>query len=256
MPDAADPRTAPEPGRRRLFLLRHGHVDYFAPNLADPTLAVLTEEGEAQARAAGEALGAVRFDRAFCSGLARTRRTAEIVVEANDAPVAIEDRPAFAELRSGRIYPEAEKEALAARLAFCFDDAEAPGAAFLPGGETFAEAERRIAAGLQALFTQEAWRTGLLVAHEGVNRIVLGWACGGGLSTIAAFEQDLGCVNVLDVDVTPAPAGGLQVERALIKTMNATPYDMMKHGLPKTALEHLFDVDFGGVRPRRAGAAS
>ena len=93
-----------------------------------------------------------------------------------------------------------------------------------------------------------------MVAHEGVNRIGLGWACGGGLKTIASFEQDLCCVNVIDLDITPAPSGnGLTIERILIKAINVTPYDFVKHGLSRTSLEHLFDIDFGGAPPRMGG---
>ncbi len=100
------------------------------------------------------------------------------------------------------------------------------------------------------------WRTALVVAHEGVNRIALGWACGGGLSTIAAFEQDLACLNLIDVDVTPNEAGtGLQIERMALKALNVTAYDFVKKGLTRSSLEHLFDVDFGGLRPRNSEVA-
>ena len=89
-----------------------------------------------------------------------------------------------------------------------------------------------------------------------MNRIALGWACGGGLATIAAFEQDLACINLIDVDVTPAESGeGLQIERMAIKALNMTAYDFVKKGLSRSSLEHLFDVDFGGLRPRLAPGA-
>ncbi len=244
----------PRAGRRRIVLMRHGHVDYFAPGLTDPREAVLTEIGEAQAAAAAEALAPLTFDIAVCSGLKRTRRTAEIVLAQNAAPPPLEDEFGLEELKSGRFYPAKSRDELAARLAFSFDDAEAPGATFLPEGELFAEAEARIVTALETLCTQRDWRQALIVAHEGVNRIILGWASGGGLKTIAAFEQDLSCVNVLDLDVVPDEAGALRIERVIVKSMNVTPYDLAKHGLPRTALEHLFDVDFGGVRPRETGA--
>ena len=131
-----------------------------------------------------------------------------------------------------------------------FDDAEAPGAVFLPDGEAFATAERRIISAFDDLVLARDWRSALVVAHEGVNRIALGWACGGGLKTIGAFEQDLCCVNVIDIDVTPAEIGtGLQIERMVIKALNVTPYDFVKKGLSLSSLEHLFGVDFGGPRP-------
>ena len=70
-------------GRRRIYLMRHGHVDYFSKEVVesrDPKLAKLTPQGIAQAQAAGEALSEVKFDFAICSGLRRTRETAEIVL--------------------------------------------------------------------------------------------------------------------------------------------------------------------------------
>ncbi|MEZ5892274.1 MAG: histidine phosphatase family protein [Parvularculaceae bacterium] len=243
-------------GRRRIFLMRHGHVDYFAPGLTDPRGVPLTDEGRAQAAAASDALRHAVFDIAVYSGLPRTRETAEIVLAGNDNPPELVAHEGLEELKSGWIQA-ASREELAAMLAFSFDGAEAPGASFLPDGETFAGAQARIVAALEELILTQTWRTALIVAHEGVNRVALGWACGGGLATIGAFEQDLACINIIDVDVTPAETGeGLQIERASIKALNVTAYDFVKKGLSRTSLEHLFDVDFGGLRPRARGQAS
>ncbi|MHA7873117.1 MAG: histidine phosphatase family protein [Hyphococcus sp.] len=230
--------------------MRHGHVDYFEPEVDDLRMVSLTEEGRAQAAAARDALHGCGFDIAVCSGLPRARQTAEIVLEGRETAVAVTDSPGLEELKSGRLRIQSREE-LAARLAYSFDNAEAPGASFLPEGETFAGAQARIVEALTGLLTTGAWKKALIVAHEGVNRIALGWACGGGLRTIASFEQDLCCVNVIDADITPAPDGaGLQIERMVIKAVNVTPYDYVKNGLSRTSLEHLFDVDFGGARPK------
>lgn len=231
--------------------MRHGHVDYFSPELSDPRLAVLTQEGRAQAQAAGVALANIPFDIAVHSDLARTRATCEIVLSGGDHALEPVGDLRFEELKSGWLEAKSREE-LAARLAYAFEGAESAEASFLPDGEKFADAEARVVAGLEALFTGPAWKNGLLVAHEGINRIILGWASGGGLATISSFEQDLCCVNVLDVDVTPSEDGaGLTIERVLIKAMNITPYDYVKHGLSKTSLEHLFDIDFEGAPPRQ-----
>jgi probable phosphoglycerate mutase len=235
-------------GRRRIYLMRHGHVDYFAPGLSDPRTVSLTDIGRAQAEAARDALKAISFDIAVHSGLPRTMETAAIVLDGR--PIAARPEVGLEELKSGWFHAKSREE-LAARLAFSFDDAAAPGAAFLPDGERFADAEARIGAAMARLILQP-WRTALVVAHEGVNRIVLGWACGGGLQTIGSFEQDLACINVIDLDVTAREDGaGLSIERAIIKAVNVTPYDYLKGGLPRTTLEHLFDVDFGRGRPAR-----
>ncbi len=239
-------------GRRRVYLMRHGHVDYFDATLADPRDAPLTDEGRDQAAVARDALAGVQFDAAVCSGLSRTRETAEIVLagQTTPAPLAIDRR--IVELQSQWLEAKSREE-LAARLAYSFEAAQEDGATFLPEGEAFADAETRIVAALSDFATTGNWRTALVVAHEGVNRIALGWACGGGLRTISSFEQDLACINVIDIDVTPAMSGEeLDIERVLIKAINVTPYDFVKHGLSRTSLEHLFDIDFGGAPPRTA----
>ena len=230
--------------------MRHGHVDYFDQKLSDPRNAPLTDEGREQASAARDALAGVKFDVALCSGLARTLETAEIVLAGQKDPATLQTDNRIVELQSQWLEAKTREE-LAARLAYSFEAADEPGATFLPQGEAFADAEGRIVEGLQEFATTGAWRTALVVAHEGVNRIALGWACGGGLRTIASFEQDLACINVIDIDVTPAPSGDtLTIERVLIKAINVTPYDFVKHGLSRTSLEHLFDIDFGGAPPR------
>lgn len=243
-------------GRRRLYLMRHGHVDYFAPGLTDFRQVDLTPEGREQAEAAGIALSGVAFGRIFHTGLPRTRQTARSVMAANDHAgedgIGLEEAAAFEELRGG-VYRTDSREELAARLAFSFDDALEQDAEFLPGGERFADAYRRVVDGFNDLLLRRSWRTALLVAHEGVNRLLLGHACGAGLGGIGHFEQDLGCINILDIDVVPGanahepPA----IQRIVLKAVNITPYDFVKAGLPKTSLEHLFDIDFGASRPAR-----
>lgn len=244
-------KTAPRTGRRRLYLMRHGHVDYFSPDITDPRMVNLTDEGRAQAHAAAQALQNVQFDFAACSGLPRTVQTATIVLAPHDRTPRLVEDLRFEELKSGWIKAKSREE-LAARLAYCFDDAHDENARFLPDGESFKQAGERITEGLEAHLTQGDWRTGLLVAHEGVNRLILGWATGGGLATIGAFEQDLCAINVIDFDITPREDGqGVQIERAILKLMNVTANDMVKRHLPRTCLEHLFDVDFGASRPPR-----
>ena len=238
-------------GRRRLYLMRHGHVDYFADGIEDFRAVPLTEEGRAQARAAGGALESVRFDAAFSSGLPRTEHTLALVLETNAHPPRAQALPAFEELHGGRLVVPTREE-LAARIAYSFDAAAEPGATFLPGGEAFADAYERVVGGLRDLAFAHDWRTALLVAHEGVNRLLLGHLCGAGLAGCAHFEQDLGCINVLDLDVTRED-GALTLTRVIIKAVNLTAYDHAKRGLPRTSLEHLFGIDFGGARPPAGG---
>ncbi len=160
-------------GRRRIYLMRHGHVDYFSPDMTDPRMVRLTDEGRAQAEAARDALQHAAFDLAVYSGLPRTKETAEIVLSGNDAPPALIAHEGLEEIKSGWIKATTREE-LAARLAYSFDGAAEPGASFLPEGETFQAAEDRITAALRELILGKEWRSALIVAHEGVNRIILG----------------------------------------------------------------------------------
>ena len=239
-------------GRRRLYLMRHGHVDYFNNNITDPRSVPLTQEGRNQAQSAANSLSDCQYDFAACSGLPRTVETAEIILRGNKRPPDLVSFSGLEELKSGWIKAESREE-LAARLAFCFDNAEKEGARFLPDGETFREARTRIVTAMEDIVFNHSWKAALIVAHEGVNRILLDWFCGGDLSTVASFEQDLCCINVIDLDITPADDGeGLMIERSLLKAVNLTPYDTVKAMLPKTSLEHLFDVEFDGLRPKRS----
>ena len=80
------------------------------------------------------------------------------------------------------------------------------------------------------------------MAHEGINRLILSWAAGTGLLATSAFEQDTGCINVIDFDMVPAEDGspGLEIARTLIKAVNLTPYNFLKHGMNLTSLEAIF----------------
>lgn len=219
--------------RRRLYLLRHGHVAYFdeAGQPLNPKLAPLTEQGRQEAAAAGALLADVPLDRILCSGLPRTRQTAELVAGSRNLP--IEEDPQFLEIRAGRLNNVPVEERESAYL-YGFDRAGTEGARFA-GGDSFLEVRERVVAGLERLLAEPGWTQLALVAHDGVNRLLLGWACGGGLDAMAAFEQEYGCINVLDFDVADG-----RIVRRLIRTTNLTPGNLAKLGSHRTSLEVAF----------------
>ncbi len=231
-------------GRRRLYLMRHGFVDYTSSEVRaaqDPSIAYLTETGRQEAHAAGIALSDVRLDLAFHSGLRRTRETAEIVLAQHHLETPQLEREArFQELRSGQYIDFKSAEHLAATMTFQFERAGDPGATFLEGGELFRDAMDRIEDGLKGLLARPGWATALIVAHEVVNRMILAWSIGASLSASAAFEQDTGCINIIDFDLVPDPAGHTQIERALIKAVNLTPANYLKNGMNLRSLEAIF----------------
>ena len=234
-------------GRRRIYLMRHGHVDYFSPEViasGDFEGVPLTALGRDQARASGQALAHVPFDRVICSGLNRTRETAEIAISHHEikSSLKVEIEPGLVELKGSTNGPPMTREKLGAALAFQFDAAGEPGARFGLGtnGEVFTDALTRGIASIERLLHQPDWASILVVAHEGINRILLGWMTGAGLKGVQAFEQDTACINILDFDVVPHESGqGIEIKRKVIKALNLTPYNWSKFGMNMTSLERI-----------------
>ena len=231
-------------GRRRIYLMRHGFVDYTSEAVRkarDPKVATLTPRGEEEARAAGIALSEVHFDLALYSGLPRTRQTAEIVLAEHPKAPNLEVDERFGELRSGTYMDFHSAEHLAAVMTFTFEQAGEPGAEFLPGGEKFADALIRGRAALRDLLLRPGWATALVVAHEVMNRMLLADVIGAPLGASAGFEQDTGCINILDFDMVPDESGeGTRIERGVIKAVNLTPANYLKNGMNLRSLEAIF----------------
>ena len=232
-------------GRRRVYLMRHGHVDYFAPDIAKKGSVrdvTLTPRGRKEAEAAGRALAVTELDRVLCSDLPRACETARIVLAAQTNLLELEVDSAFAEIRGGRLLSVMDRKELVATMVFHFARAAESGATMLENGEAFRDAQDRVVASILRLLGESGWRHALIVAHEGINRLVLSWASGAGLSATAAFEQDTGCINVIDFDMVPADDGspGPVIARTLIKAVNLTPYNYLKHGMNLTSLEAIF----------------
>jgi len=227
--------------------MRHGFVDYTSKEVLesqDPSRATLTERGREEARMAGLALADIQFDLALCSGLKRTRQTAEIVLGEHPQDLQLEDAPDFQELRSGQYINFESPQQLAAVMTFQFEQAGEPGATFLEGGEKFSDAMTRINAGLTELLMRPDWASCLLVAHEVVNRLILASILGAPLGASAGFEQDTGCINIIDFDLVPieGEAKGTRIERAVIKAINLTPSNYLKNGMNLRSLEAIFTV--------------
>jgi broad specificity phosphatase PhoE len=233
------------PERPRIYLMRHAEVSYFSEAGAplDPRHVTLTERGRQQASEMAAALADVPFDRTVCSGMPRSRETAVAVLAGRQ--IRIEDEADFREIKAGRlrnIPPERRR----AELVRVLEAAALTGASFA-GGESFVAFEERVLAALMRLLGTSSWRRLLLVAHDAVNRVLLAWAAQSGLKALAAFEQDMCCLNVIDLDIVDGT-----IERRIIRLMNYTPYDATKARLFLTSMEQVFGRYVGAtVAPTR-----
>lgn len=190
------------PARRRLYLMRHGSVDYFKTDgtPVPPHTVPLNDAGRAQADAAGALFAAagVRFDRVLVSGLARTVETAQRVLAAAGQEVAIARDPRLEEIRSGRLDAIAPDQLRAAFTGVFSAAADVESLRFL-GGETVGAMMDRCLPAFDELLADPGWTCALLVLHGGINRALLGHALTGGRTFLGRLEQSPACINVLDV---------------------------------------------------------
>jgi probable phosphoglycerate mutase len=230
--------------RRRILLMRHGAVEYFDSDGRPypPDDVPLTAQGIAQARAMGEAIAAagVRIDRAICSGLVRTRATAQQVLAAmNEAP-EIEHWTELQEIRPGHLasIPDAE---LRSAFISAFEGPVPRDVQFLKG-ETIGGLLDRTLPALQRLLADETWDTALLVLHGGVNRGLLSWFLTGEPVFLGGLAQDPGCLNIVDVGPKPATS--------VVRDVNFCVFDTLQTTSRLSTMEHLLG-QYMKLRDRR-----
>jgi probable phosphoglycerate mutase len=213
--------------RRRLYLMRHAEVSYFDPGgkPVHPDDVGLTEAGESQARAAGEALAGIGLDRVITSGLHRTLATAAIVTPGTEP----ESWPELRELHGARLeeIPEDELEETFTRA---FHGTVPLDRRFL-GGETIGSLVERVVPEIERLLAQPGWDTALAVLHGGVNRAILSRALTGERVFLGGFEQAPACINILD----------LGADDWIVRAVNHTPYDPLHARGRHTTMEELYE---------------
>jgi broad specificity phosphatase PhoE len=190
--------------------MRHAQVAYFENGRPlRPDLVPLTDAGREQARAAGELLAGIQFDRVISSGLPRTVETARIVAPSNSEP---EVWPELREIESGRLGDIPEDE-LEAAFVGAWRDVVPEDTPFL-GGETIRSLLDRVLPAVDRLLADDSWDVVLAVLHGGVNRAILSYALTGGRALLGNLEQSPACINVLDVG-----------DDWVVRAVNHTPYD-------------------------------
>jgi probable phosphoglycerate mutase len=194
-----------------LYLVRHGAIIQVAGKSYIGQIEIpLSEEGVEQAWALRKWLEPVRFSHVYSSDLSRAQRTSRIIAGAHVK--SIQTLPALREISLGEwegfSFREIEQrfpEEYAARGR----DIEnwRP-----PGGESFADCRMRVMDALRGILNCAQGNV-LVVAHAGVNRIILCDVLGIPVSNVHSIGQDYGCVNIVEFSET----------RARLKLLNYTP---------------------------------
>ena len=221
--------------RRRIYLMRHGHVTYFddsgKPIL--PEAVPLNEQGRAQAEAAGRVFAAdgVRFDRVIVSGLPRTVETAQGVLAQTGQVIAPEIWPELVEIRGGKLASIAETD-LQEAFSGAFEGLVPEDKRFL-NGESIGELMDRVHPAMARLRTEDDWDTVLLVLHGGVNRAILSLALTGQRLYLGNLAQTAGCINALDVGEAAADW--------VVRFVNHAPPTVLQDDTRKTTMEVLYE---------------
>jgi alpha-ribazole phosphatase/probable phosphoglycerate mutase len=182
----------------RLYLVRHGQVVGHERLPANGHTDVdITEIGMLQMEHLAGRLRHNDIDVIYSSDLQRTKKGAGIIGRHHDAPHRI--IPEFRELCFGdwegldlevimQEYPD-EMEKRRQDIA----DYRPPG-----NGESMRDLSERVMPRLMSMLNEEEGKDILLVAHGGVNRVILCSALRIDLINIFNIQQDYGCLNIID----------------------------------------------------------
>jgi broad specificity phosphatase PhoE len=209
--------------RRRVYLFRHGSVDYFDANgnFVDDTNAVsLNDAGKSQAALMHDLFANVHVDKAQCSGLLRTRQTGETILGNRD--LELETNAALVEIQQLKGDASTDYD-IAADVAFSHWRAHEDDARFL-GGELYGDFYARIEKAFKDVLADNAWNSLAVFSHGVTNAAVLGWVTGLGRSAFGTLDQATGCLNVIDIDTD----GSGNVLRKTLRAMNVTVDDPAK----------------------------
>ena len=156
----------------RLLLVRHGRTAWNRSRFLGRADVPLDEIGEAQARAVARVLGSEPLDAVFCSPLQRAIRTAAPLAEAQGLALLVRDE--LSELDCGQ-WQGTLKSDPSAKISK--RDPELP----LPGGESVADAWRRVTAFASDNADALARGCSVVVGHYLVNQLLVGVLVGGQL---------------------------------------------------------------------------
>ena len=183
--------------RTTIYLVRHGSVvgaetRRFIGHLDVP----LSAAGEAEAAALGRRLAGTKLAAAYCSDLARTRRTAEILTTPHGLKAI--PLPELREFSMGR-WEGLTADEIRALDPAAFDAWMADVGRFqFPDGESLADVSARAWPAFEGIAARHHGCHVLVVAHGGPNRIVLCRALGIHPGRILALGQDYAALSVLE----------------------------------------------------------
>ena len=207
------PSVRPNHRGLRLLLVRHGETDWNRQTRFQGKIDVpLNDNGREQARKAAEFLKNVPLDFAFSSPMQRPKETAEIILQSHsDVQLQLQDglREIAHGLWEGKLEAEIEQEYPGELHRW----RTVPAQVQMPEGENLQQVWERAVEAWQTLLESAAnSKTGLVVAHDATNKVLLCHILGLAPDHFWNFRQGNGAVSVIDY---PQGIAGLPVLQAI-----------------------------------------
>ena len=181
---------------RTIYLLRHGEIDLHGSRpLIGQSDVPLNETGFRQARWWREELSTVPFDRCYCSSLLRSRQTAETLAGLSQHPVEI--LPQLREIHLGA-WEGLSMAEIHSRFPGEWERRGQDLACFRPQeGESFSDLSARVLPALERILDRLRGNA-IILAHAGVNRVILCRVLGMPLANLFRLGQGFGALNMID----------------------------------------------------------
>jgi broad specificity phosphatase PhoE len=148
----------------KLFITRHGETEWnVQKRMQGWKNSNLTERGVANAKALGESLKEIEFNRVYCSPLDRTRHTTELILNGRDIEVVYDEN--LREIHLGEVEGLNQQEANAIYPDFNIHFWEKPHLYKAKSGEDFYQVRERVINTLNRIITENPSGNVLIVTH-------------------------------------------------------------------------------------------
>ena len=208
----------PRDGNRgpRLLLVRHGETDWNRAGKFQGQIDVpLNDNGREQSRRAAELLKDIKLDFAISSSMLRPKETAEIILKYHTG-LQLELRHELREISHGLWEGTFESEIEASYPGLLEQWKTTPETVQMPEGENLQQVWQRAIASWQDI-VKSVSGTGIVVAHDAINKAILCHLFGLEPKHFWKFKQGNGAVSVIDYPHGPE---GLPV----LQAMNVTTH--------------------------------
>ena len=211
-----NPFPKPRPPHRgpRLLLVRHGETEWNRQSRFQGQIDVpLNENGREQGRKAARLLESVELDFAVSSSMLRPKETAELILESHPG-IELEVDSELVEISHGLWEGKLESEIRADYEDLLEQWKVAPETVQMPEGENLQQVWERSGQAWDAIVrahgNSDRPLTGIVVAHDAVNKAILCHLFGLGPEYFWNFKQGNGAVSVIDYPYGPDGAPVLE----------------------------------------------